>query len=60
MQVSENMKKLAYEILNQIEQREEAIANDNHDLLFEIECEQRDYAIALAEEILEIGVKNEH
>jgi len=57
MQVTEEMKKAAWEILNHTEQREEAIANDNHDLTFEIECEQRSYAEALAELILNIGEK---
>jgi len=57
MQVTEEMKKSAFEILNHTEMREEAIANDNHDLTFEIECEQRSYAEALAELILEIGEK---
>lgn len=57
MQVTEEMKKAAFEILNHNEMREEAIANDNHDLTFEIECEQRSYAEALAELILEIGEK---
>ena len=57
MQVTEDMKKAAFEILNHMEMREEAIANDNHDLIFEIECEQRSYAEALAELILEIGEK---
>ena len=57
MQITEDMKKAAYEILNHNEMREEAIANDNHDLIFEIECEQRSYAEALAELVLEIGEK---
>ncbi len=57
MLVTEEMKKAAFEILNHNEMREEAIANDNHDLIFEIECEQRSYAEALAELILEIGTK---
>jgi len=57
MQITQEMRKAAYEILNHQEMREEAIANDNHDLVFEIECEQRDYAEALAELILEIGEK---
>ena len=57
MLVTEEMKKAAFEILNHNEMREEAIANDNHDSIFEIECEQRSYAEALAELILEIGTK---
>lgn len=55
--ITDEMKKAAFEILNHNEMREEAIANDNHDLIFEIECEQRSYAEALAEIILEIGSK---
>ena len=51
------MKKAAFEILNLTEQREEAIANENYDLSFEFECEQRSYAEALAEMILNIGGK---
>ena len=57
MQVTEEMKKSAWEILNHTEMREEAIENDNHDLIFEIECEQRSYAEALAELILNIEGK---
>lgn len=57
MQITQEMRKAAYEILNHQEMREEAIANDNHDLVFEIECEQREYAEALAELILKIGEK---
>jgi len=56
-EVTEEMKKLAWEILNLTEQREEALANDNHDLSFELECDQRNYAESLAELILEIGEK---
>jgi len=55
--MTEEMKKLAFEILNLTEQREEALANDNHDLSFELECEQRNYAEELAMKILEIGAK---
>ena len=57
MQVTEEMKKAAFEILNYTEMREEALVNDNYDLSFELECEQRSYAEALAELILEIGEK---
>ena len=57
MQVTEDMKKAAWEIMNHTEMREEAIANDNYDLVENIEEEQRSYAEALAELILEIGAK---
>ena len=55
MQITEEMKKSAFEILNHTEMREEALANDNYDLIENIEEEQRSYAEALAELILEIG-----
>ncbi len=55
--ITEEMKKAAFEVLNHTEMRIEALANDNYDLTFEIECEQRSYAEALAEMILEIGGK---
>lgn len=45
--------KLAQEILEQTEQREEALEAENYSKSFEIECDQRGNAEALAILILE-------
>ena len=55
MKITEEMKKISWEILNLTEQREEALSNENYDLSFSLECEQRNYAESIAELILEIG-----
>ncbi len=55
MKITTAMRLLAWGILNQDKKREEAIADDNSDLIFEIECEQRDLADTLANLILEEG-----
>ena len=54
MQVTNEMEKLAYEIMNKSEERDEAYANDNSGLAYNIEIEQRDSAEELAMIILNL------